>query len=120
MDKQFIDKKNILDLDEFGFPVVAMANELLVRQEAYGENREALEEKWEAWLDHHPFDAEVARRLADMYRQRLEQLDPHSDKSTFGRLARKLTKAERRARRYATAVFDQSDTLTRFRPPRLD
>jgi hypothetical protein len=96
----------MLDLDEFGIPVVPMANAILVRHASFGENREALEEKWEAWLHHHPFDAPVARRLADMYRQRLAQLDPHTDESAIGRLTRKLTKAERRALRYATAAFE--------------
>jgi hypothetical protein len=106
-ERQFIDKKNILDLDEFGIPVVSTANAILVRQESFGENREALEEKWEAWLHRHPFDAPVARRLAEMYRQRLARLDPRTDESAIDRLTRKLTKAERRARRYATAAFDQ-------------
>lgn len=96
----------MLDLDDFGFPVISLANEMLIRQASYGENREALEEKWEAWLHHHPFDAPVARRLADMYRQRLAQLDPSTDESAIGRLTRKLTKAERRARRYAITAFD--------------
>jgi chemotaxis regulatin CheY-phosphate phosphatase CheZ len=97
----------MLDLDDFGFPVVAMANAILVRQESFGENREALEKKWEKWLHNQPFDAPVARRLADLYRQRLAQLDPRTDESAAERLTRKLNKAERRARQYAPSAFDQ-------------
>ena len=98
----------MLDLDDFGFPVVAIANSILIRQGSFGENREALEEKWESWLHNQPFDAPVARRLAEMYRQRLAQLDARSDDGAVARLARKLSKAERRARQYAPTAFEQS------------
>lgn len=106
-ERQFIDRKKMLDLDDFGFPVVAMANTILIRQGSFGENREALEEKWETWLHDQPFDAPVAQCLAEMYRQRLAQLDPHADESAVARLTRKLVKAERRARQYAATAFDQ-------------
>jgi hypothetical protein len=106
-DKLFIDKKYILDLDEFGFPVVTLANRLLVRQADFGESREALEKKWQQWLHYHPFDAPVAGRLAEIYSQHLSRLDPQSDKGTIQRLARKLRLTEARARRYDPAAFDR-------------
>lgn len=103
----FIDKKYILDLDEFGFPVATLANRLLVRQADLGESREALEKKWQQWLHHHPLDAPVGSRLAEIYRQHLSQLNPQSDKATIQRLTRKLRLTEARAQRYGQSAFNR-------------
>ncbi len=100
-----IDKKYILDLDEYGFPVTALANQLLIQQADYGESREALEENWQAWLHHNPFDAPVARRLTDIYRWRIAQLNPKTDAGAIQRLARKLHQTESRAQRYSETAF---------------
>jgi hypothetical protein len=94
-------------LDDFGFPVVSLTNHLLLQQTEFGENREALEENWQTWLHYNPFDAPVARRLSELYRQQIGRLDPQSDAGTVRRLERKLLQTEARARRYATAVFEQ-------------
>jgi hypothetical protein len=104
-DSKFTDNKSVLDLDEFGFPVVALANHLLIRQADFGESQEALENNWQTWLQHMPFDAPVARRLADIYKQRMAKLDPGKDAGALQRLTRKLHLADRRARRYAETAF---------------
>jgi hypothetical protein len=107
-DKRLIDSKYILDLDDFGFPVVALANQLLIQQADFGESREALEENWQAWLHHNPFDAAVARRLADIHRWRLSRLNPETDPGAVQRLKRKIRQTEGRVRRYTKTAFEPS------------
>lgn len=101
-----IDRKEVLDLDDYGFPVVSLANHLLVQQTDFGESREALEKNWQTWLHHNPFDAPVARRLSELFARHLSQLDPKSDSSEVRRLERKLRQTQDRAKRYAAAAFE--------------
>jgi hypothetical protein len=77
-----------------------MANHLLARQADYGESREALEKSWQKWLHHDPFNAPVASRLADIYREHMHRLDPASDASALQQLGRNLRRTEDRAGRY--------------------
>jgi hypothetical protein len=77
-----------------------MTNHLLARQAEYGESREALEKSWQKWLHHDPFNAPVASRLADIYREHMQRLDPTSDASALQQLERKRRRTEDRAGRY--------------------
>jgi hypothetical protein len=101
-----IDRKEVLDLDDYGFPVVSLANHLLVQQTDFGESREALEKNWQTWLHHNPFDAPVARRLSELFARHLSQLDPKSDSGEVRRLERKLHQTQDRAKRYAAEAFE--------------
>jgi chemotaxis regulatin CheY-phosphate phosphatase CheZ len=83
-----------------------MTNRLLIQQADFGESREALEKNWQKWLHHQPFDAPVARRLADIYRQHLARLDPKTDTNTVQWLERKLRRTDARARRYGDFQSD--------------
>jgi hypothetical protein len=96
----FIDRKESIDLDDFGFPVISLANRLLIQQADFGESRESLEKSWQKWLNHEPFDAPVARRLAEIYRQDLARIDAKTDSNAVQRLERKLRRTEARAQRY--------------------
>ena len=102
---KLIDRKDLLDLDDFGFPVISLTNRLLVQQSDFGESREALEKSWHNWLNHQPFDAPVARRLAQIYSRHIAQLDPRKDAGAVERLGRKLRQTETRAERYAEEAF---------------
>jgi hypothetical protein len=84
---------------------VSTANRILLQQAEFGESREALEENWQKWLHHNPFDAPVAQRLSELYRRHLSQLDPLSDSGAVQRLERKLRQTENRASRYAEDAF---------------
>lgn len=88
--------------------MISLANQLLIQQADFGESREALEENWQAWLHHNPFDATVARRLADIYRWRLSRLNPETDPGAVQRLKRKIRQTEGRARRYIKTAFEPS------------
>jgi hypothetical protein len=94
-------------LDDFGFPVVSLTNQILVQQAEFGESREELEKNWQRWLHHNPFDAPVAQRLSEIYSRHLSQLDPQSDSGAVQRLRRKLRQTEGRARRYTAAAFER-------------
>ncbi len=87
--------------------MVSLANRILLQQDEFGESREALEENWQTWIHHNPFDAPVARRLSELYRRHLGQLDPQSDSGAVQRLERKLRQTEERAGRYAAAAFER-------------
>ncbi len=79
----------------------------MIKQADLGESREALEENWQNWLQHLPFDAPVASRLTDIYQQRMTQLDARKDAGAVQRLSRKLRLAESRARRYGFTAFEK-------------
>ena len=84
-----------------------MANRILINEDRYGESGEDLEESWEKWIHHIPFDSSVARRLATLYTKRLENLAEERDAGTYQRLQRKLNLAQSRAARYDIASFSQ-------------
>jgi hypothetical protein len=101
--------KEEMTLDNYGFPEVAVANRILIEKDDYGESREALEEKWERWVHHIPFDAPVAEALAKLYAQRLEKLHPKDDAAVYQRLERKLKLIRSRAARYDIAAFSNNE-----------
>jgi hypothetical protein len=105
-DKSFIDKKYILAMDNLGFPVTALTNNLLIRQKEFGENREELEEHWQDWVHHTPCDAPVAQRLTNLYEADKAKLDPQQDAAAIRRLSRKLHLVQGRAQRYSPAAFE--------------
>ena len=86
---------------------MAVANRILINKDQYGESGENLEENWEKWIHHIPFDSSVARRLVKLYAKRLENLDEKKDAGAYQRLQRKLNLAESRADRYSVASFSQ-------------
>lgn len=87
-------------LDKFGFPELAVANLILLNLDNYGESREDLEETWEKWIHHIPFDSQISRTLAKLHSQRLEKLNREKNATAYQRLKRKRDLAHRRAERY--------------------
>lgn len=87
-------------LDKFGFPELAVANSILLNLDNYGESREDLEESWEKWIHHIPFDSPVSRTLAKLHNQRLEKLNREKNATAYQRLKRKLDLVQSRADRY--------------------
>jgi hypothetical protein len=55
-------------LDNYGFPDIALANDILVHMDDLGESRDDLEENWWKWSHHNPFDAQVSEALLKLYR----------------------------------------------------
>jgi hypothetical protein len=92
-------------LDDFGFPDVAVANSILLNTENYGESKDDLEETWEKWVHHIPFDAPVSRMLTKLYTQRLEKLNKEKNAADYQRLERKLDLVQQRADRYNINSF---------------
>lgn len=105
----FFDSKGILNLDDFGFPDVAVANSILLNMAKYGESKDDLEETWEEWIHHIPFDAPVSQVLTKLLTQRLEKLNPEKNAADYQRLKRKLDLVERRADRYDIGLFSQTN-----------
>ena len=101
----FHDSKGKLYLDKFGFPEMAVADLILLELENYGESREDIEDSWEKWIHHIPFDAPVARALAELYHQRLDKLNREQNAADYQRLKRKLDLVQRRAARYNIDLF---------------
>jgi hypothetical protein len=106
-DQSFFDSKGRLYLNAYGLPEVAMANHFLINQNDYGESREELEEEWEKWIHHLPFDAPVAHVLTKLYERKLNKLDVGKDAAAYQRLDRKLKLIRNRAARYCTDSFSQ-------------
>lgn len=92
-------------MDKFGFPELAVANSILLDLDNYGESREEIEESWEKWIHHIPFDSPVSQALAKLYDQRLEKLNPKENAAAYQRLNRKLDLVQRRADRYDIGMF---------------
>lgn len=86
---------------------MAVANRILLNKDQYGESGEDLAESWAKWIHHIPFDSPVARRLAELYTKRLENLDEEKDAGAYRRLQRKLNLVKSRAARYNIASFSQ-------------
>lgn len=97
----FYDRKKRGYLDLYGFPVMAVANQIISGMDSFGESSETIEESLEKWLGAMPFDGQLAGALSRLYRQRLNLLDREENASEFERLDRKLQASERRASRYA-------------------
>jgi len=91
-----------LSLDSYGFPQMAIANRVLLKQHDYGGSREDLEDGWERWISHAPFDIPVAKALSDIYSHRIERLDNKKDSSVYYRLEHKLQLLNDRIERYST------------------
>ena len=98
-----------MSLDEYGFPEMAVANRVLIREDDFGESREGLEGDWEKWVHYIPFDAPVAKALAKLYERRLERLDKDKDAAVYHRLERKLTLVRSRAVRYSIDSFSRGE-----------
>jgi hypothetical protein len=101
----FFDKRNALNLDEYGFPDAAIANKILAQMTDYGESRETLETNWESWMHHLPFDTSVASALDKLYHSRLSKLTPEKDEALYYRLTRKESLLQDRIKRYQKALF---------------
>lgn len=105
--RYFTDSKRKLCLDNYGFPEIAVANQILIHMDSYGKSRENLERKWEKWIHHIPFDAPVANALAKLLKQRLVKLDKKKKPAAFQRLERKFKLVQSRATRYDINSFAQ-------------
>jgi hypothetical protein len=101
----FYDSKGRMQLDEFGFPEVAVANRILLHMDRYGESRDDLEKTWEKWVHHIPFDSPVAQALVKLYSLRLDKMDKENNAAEYQRLKRKIDLAQRRAKRYDIRLF---------------
>jgi len=88
---------------------MAVANSILLNLDNYGESREKIEESWEEWIHHIPFDAPVAQALATLYSQRLEKINQAQNAADYQRLKRKLDLVQRRAARYNIDLFAGAD-----------
>lgn len=89
-----------MGLDKFGFPAAALANEILIKQKTFGDNARDLEESWFEWLHYNPFDFAVAQKLAQLYNNRIESIDPDEDSRRLLQLERKLALVEKHLQRY--------------------
>ena len=96
-------------MDKFGFPELAVANSILLNLDNYGESREEIEESWEKWIHHIPFDSPVSGTLAKLYNQRLEKLNQDKNAAAYQRLKRKRDLARHRADRYNIDIFDRTN-----------
>ena len=107
-DKEFFyDSKGIRNLDEFGFPEIAVANRILLGIDNYGESTEDLEKSWGKWVHHIPFDSPVSRALIKLYTKRLGKMDKEENTAEYQRLQRKLDLVQRRAERYDLDLFSR-------------
>ena len=97
-----------MGLDGYGFPSLALANQMLTDMEELGESREELLPVWERWHHFMPFDASVAQALADMYREDLEHLNPQKDVSKIFKTNKKLKLAEKRISSYSLPAYFQN------------
>ena len=84
---------------------MAAANHVLLEMDDFGESREGLQEDWETWVHHIPFDSPVAAKLVRLTEERFNRLDPERDAGDIQRLERKLRLARSRAARYRRADF---------------
>ncbi len=104
-DDFFLDKRNTLILDEYGFPDAAIANKILAQMTDYGESRDTLETSWESWIHHLPFDTSVAVALDKLYHARLSKLTTEKDEVLYYRLTRKEALLQDRIGRYQKDLF---------------
>jgi hypothetical protein len=95
----------IMGLDRYGYPATHMANTLLANMDTHGDATRQLESTWFEWLNYHPFDTLVAKRLATLYRNRIASMDTSRDAHLIQKLKRKLELTENRSARYAIEHF---------------
>ena len=88
---------------------MAVANQILLNMESYGESKDDLEKSWQIWVHHIPFDSPVARALVKLYTQKLEKLDEKNYAAAYQRLKRKLDLVQQRADRYNISAYTQAD-----------
>jgi hypothetical protein len=101
----FADSKKHLNLDAYGFPDIAVANDILVHIKNLGQSREDLEETWWQWIHELPFDAPVSEALLKLYQIKLAKMDKNT--TAYQRLKRKLSLIQKRATRYKVSTFSQ-------------
>lgn len=94
-----------MGLDQYGFPVIAVSNTILVEQDKYADSAKDLEEAWLEWLSYYPFDGPVAARLSALMRERLARTDREKDGARRQVLERKLELVSLRAERYRLDDF---------------
>jgi hypothetical protein len=95
-------------LDNYGFPDIALANDILVHMDDLGESRDDLEENWWKWSHHNPFDAQVSEALLKLYRSKLAKINKNKSAAAYQRLERKIKLLQKRATRYKISTFSQS------------
>jgi hypothetical protein len=95
-------------LDNYGFPDIALANDILVHMDDLGESRDDLEKSWWKWSHHNPFDAKVSGALLELYRNRLAKINKKNSAAAYQRLERKIKLLQKRAARYKVSTFSQS------------
>jgi len=93
-----------MGLDAYGFPATHIANDILAGMNEFGTEARQLETKWYEWLHYNPFDVKVAKKLATILTDRIEQLDPANDGNSLQQLTRKLRLTESRAKRYGALL----------------
>lgn len=101
----FYDSKSALGFDDYGFPAPVIANEILVRQDSFGDNTVDLEECWFEWLQRNPFDVSVARKLKQLYKKRLNDIDQQENPRLWRQIKRKLGVVSSRIDRYRQENF---------------
>ena len=95
-------------LDNYGFPDIALANDILVRMDDLGESRDDLEKSWWKWSHHNPFDAPVSAALLKLYKSKLAKINKNNSAAAYQRLERKINLLQNRATRYKISTFSQS------------
>ena len=97
----FYDSRNTQScFDKYGFPDFSIANRMFLKMRDYGESREKLEENWEKWIHHVPFDQPVAEAVAGLLEKRIKKLDKNKDADDYQIIERHLSLVRKRADRY--------------------
>jgi|GEM_PF-1122218 len=91
-----------MGLDRFGFPASSLANSMLVELDNYGDSTRQLEKSWYEWLHFYPFDTRVTEKLAELYQNRIDTLNPKKDAAQIRLIEKKLQLLKNRLERYRT------------------
>ena len=95
-------------MDNYGFPDIALANDILVHMDDLGESRDDLGKHWWKWSHHNPFDAPVSAALLKLYRSKLAKINKNNSAAAYQRLERNIKLLQKRATRYKISTFSQS------------
>ena len=107
----FHDRDSRLDLDEYGYPELATANQLLLEMDDYGESREELESGWQDFINRHPFNAPIAQKLMTFYEKRMTTLQEEGKNAEALRLSRKIRLLKNRMDAYSLSAFQQQKVI---------
>ncbi len=94
-----------LDLDQYGYPVLPITNNLLTQIDSLGESKENIQKRWEQWLDKSPYDIATAKALCRIYEQTLASLKQKDETELYENLNVKYQLIKERAERYSIEKF---------------